>query len=131
MESLIRDYLEAVSRAVQLLKADGVSMPETDVDWATNALPPTGTLSDGTAYRKHGYGCEIELLDGKVDFDFGRTGETNGFDPWRLSLFAEARKTRYLGLDEQRITKAVQEALTTGEVIHPDGSRLYFLQSAA
>lgn len=85
---LIDEYLCAVRTAVTLLEEAGIRRPTSDHAWASNGIPGTGALGGGATYRKHGYGCEVNLASGSVDFDFGRTGEINGFDMWRLADFA-------------------------------------------
>lgn len=56
-------------------------------------------------YLKHGAGCTVYFQDGEIDFDFGRHGEINGFDPWRLFIFAR-KNCRYMVLKVRMTLKS-------------------------
>ena len=80
---LIHGYIEAVARAVELLRSSGVPIPESNAQWASSRLPSGIVLDGNRRFRKHGYGWEVAGPDWRVDFDFGERGEINGFDDWR------------------------------------------------
>src|SRR5262245_44469003 len=88
---LIRTYRQAVADAVGELSASGIPLPRSNIEWSLSSVPYIGSLRGGGKYRKHGYGCTVETAKGEVDFDFGPQGEVDGFDAWRLWLFADAR----------------------------------------
>jgi len=126
LAKLIFDYLASVSNAVEALKDSGIPM-----DWATNGIPGTGTLSNGATYRKHGYGCEVSLPSGLVDFDFGPDGETSGFDGWHLYLYADERRTLCGKLAQEDLDKALNSALSQGLLVRPNGRGLYYVANSA
>src|SRR5262245_36643501 len=95
LRALIQSYRMAVAAAVRKLSESGIALPRSNREWAMNGMPNLGQLVSGGSYRKHGYGCEVSTSKGSVDFDFGDAGETDGFDSWRLMLFAEAHPDLY------------------------------------
>ena len=124
LKHLIDEYLGAVRTAVALLAEVGIPRPASDHAWVTNGIPGTGALRDGAIYRKHGYGCEVHLASGSVDFDFGRAGQINGFDVWRLADFAGDRLAAF-GFksrdDLEQIFKAEVRSgriLSSGYILH-------------
>ena len=56
------------------------------------AIPQRGILDEqqSISYSFHGIGCCVEFGTVVVDFDFGPNGRSDGFDAWRLQLFAES-----------------------------------------
>lgn len=116
LENLIDNYLASVSAAVELLARSGISLPSTNTEWACNGLEGRGELADGTRYFKHGYGCAVHLPTGAVDFDFGESGEVNGFDLWRLSAFAKAKWSSFGFRNEAEIRPLFEAAIESGEI---------------
>lgn len=106
---LIGEYQAAVERALELLEESGLLRPRSALEWAMSGYPGVGVLRNGTRYRKHGYGCEVDLPTGPVDFDFGPNGETSGFDAWRLVAFAGAHLASY-GFESPQELESVLEA---------------------
>ncbi len=102
-------------------------MPESSAKWVSNQLAPTGILEGGVRYRKHGYGCEVFLPDGAVDFDFGERGQIDGFDPWRLKRFAGKRLGEYGFGSEQELEMMFKDAVRTRTLIY-SGYTLYYLR---
>lgn len=115
--SLIREYLGAVGEAVGLLSGSGIALPKTNRAWADLQMPASGLLSGGVRYRKHGYGCEVFLADGSVDFDFGADGQTDGFDEWRLQRFLRSRVPEDGSLTKDELSEAFDGAVASGEII--------------
>ena len=128
---LISDYQAAVARAVSELKSGGIQLPESNLGWVANRIPQHGVLPSGATYAKHGYGCHLVLAEGEVDFDFGPSGEIDGFDGWRLWRYAEPRSgvygpTSYVALDKQL------KLLHSQGVLRKDSQgSLYYLRHAA
>lgn len=127
LHSLIVDYLAAVARAVNLLKEGGIAMPESNLAWACNGLPHKGILPSGVPYFKHGYGCGVEFETGLVDFDFGQSGETNGFDFWRLACFAGDRLSQYTFTSKEDLRECFQSAVESGAFVSST-YMLYYLR---
>jgi hypothetical protein len=88
---LVGRYTDIVARVVAALKAQA---KDSDVLRAVvdGRLPRDGVLGEGGEggeYRFHGIGCEATIEGVEVDFDFGPAGRHDGFDAWRLHLFAK------------------------------------------
>jgi hypothetical protein len=131
LRKLIHDYQAAVARAVAELKSGGIDVPDSNRGWSLNGMPQRGVLPSGATYAKHGYGCHVSLADGEVDFDFGDSGEIDGFDGWRLWRYAEPRSdiygpTSYAALDDQLKLLHSQGILRKD----PQGSLYYFRHDA-
>ena len=124
LKHLIDEYHASVRTAVALLEEAGIPRPVSDYAWASNGVCGTGALRGGATYRKHGYGCEVHLASGSVDFDFGRAGQIDGFDRWRLADFAGNRLAAF-GFNspdafEQIFNKEVGSGkiLSSGYILH-------------
>ncbi len=125
---LVADYLAAVEAAVALLEASGIERPATNVAWARNPLPSAGELAGGVPYRKHGYGCAVQLPQGTVEFDFGPRGEINGFDDWRLAVFAGPGLGRYGLRSEDELSALFRRHVEAGE-LQASGFVLHYLRA--
>lgn len=87
---LIKDYLSDVNSFMSLLKQKiGDEHPIRSA--RKGLIPKEGVLGD-IKYNFHGKGCRLEISNRVVDFDFGSKLNRNGFDLWRLGLYAESRK---------------------------------------
>ena len=90
--------------------------------WHRGDIPEQGTLDDffETRYRFHGVGCHCEGERGEVDFDFGPDGRFNGFDGWRLWIYAQSRPQDYPQFQRYEVVESVLgELVTDGVVIRP------------
>lgn len=123
---LVRDYQRAVARAVALLNAAGVPRPASNNAWALAQIPPEGDLAEGCHYHKHGYGCAVRAPSWHVDFDFGDTGQIDGFDLWRLQDFADARLAEYGFKSEEELEEAFGAAVAAGDLQY-SGYILYYV----
>lgn len=92
---LISDFQSSVVSAVALMHRSGLPLPHSAQGWSEADVPSSGILEGNIRYYKHGYGCEVELDTGTVDFDFGRKGEVDGFDEWRLGEYAAEKLDTY------------------------------------
>ncbi|RDS81603.1 hypothetical protein DWU98_10250 [Dyella monticola] len=93
-----------------------------------NDLPNIGILAGGIRYRKHGYGCKVFLPDIAIDFDFGDQGEYDGFDLWRLRIFAGERLVEFGISSASELDGLFNEAVRTGALVHSEGTQ-YYLRS--
>ncbi|SFS15202.1 hypothetical protein SAMN05216570_3235 [Dyella sp. OK004] len=125
--TLIHEYLSAIRSAVTLMVQSGIPLPSSNLEWALNRILGAGELVGGVRYQKHGYGCEVFLLSGRVDFDFGANGEYDGFDPWRLKSFAEGRLAEYGFSSEQEVDDLFGAAVQSGALAY-SGRTLYYLR---
>lgn len=123
---LITKYQHAVHEAVILLSRSGIKMPLSCDNWLNTDIPAHGELLGGIRYFKHGYGCKVNLPSGTVDFDFGRSGEICGFDPWRLFNFAGSSLSEYQFADLDELRACFDLELSAGKIIF-SGYILYYL----
>lgn len=71
-------------------------------------------------YRFHGIGLRLRIGQRRIDFDFGHGGRTDGFDAWRLWLFAKDRPAQFPEFqDRESIEAALAEARKAGEIGTP------------
>lgn len=103
----------------------GIRMPSSNLQWIKTNIPQRGLLDGDIAYMKHGFGCTIYLPDGKIDFDFGRLGEINGFDVWRLFLFAREKFSTYGFESFDTLERCFETAVSDGHLIRSDDSLFY------
>ena len=122
---LISDYQESVRHAIELLEKSGVPRPVTNTEWVGLDIAHVGKLEGGFSYRKHGYGCEVDLPGGRVDFDFGENGEIDGFDTWRLCGFAGKRLATYGFSNEAELKTSFDDAVSAGSLVY-SGYLLYY-----
>lgn len=120
LAKLIAAYQAAILAAVSLMVSSGIPRPKSNMEWACMDIPQKGTLSSGITYYKHGYGCAVHLPSGIVDFDFGAQGQIDGFDVWRLSVFAGDELSSYGFDSEQQLKDIFKEAVHEGALIHSD-----------
>ena len=125
--TLIHEYQAAAKFAVELMAESGIQLPSSNMAWASTRLQALEALRGGIRYRKHGYGCEVFLPSGNVDFDFGANGEYDGFDAWRLKSFAEGRLAEY-GLSSEQDVDDLFEAAAQSEALVYSGYTLYYLR---
>jgi hypothetical protein len=87
---LISDYQRAVRTTVTgLMKQTGSK--NLLADSRSGMFPRKGVLlSPNGTYAFHGIGCRFEVGSRVVDVDFGPDGNFDGFDAWRLHLYANS-----------------------------------------
>lgn len=122
---LIREYQAKVHEALVLMYRSGMRMPSSNLRWIEADIPQEGLLDGGIAYVKHGIGCTVYLPDGEVDFDFGRLGEINGFDVWRLFRFAGENLSMYGFENQDTLAKCFETAVSEGHLVRSDDSIFY------
>lgn len=124
IHQLICEYSAEVAEAFRELHA---TYPSVEIRPLNRTIPRRGTLPSGRTYSFHGIGCLFELQDVVVDMDFGPDGRIDGFDAWRLNLFAESRDQPEWTLDA--LGNALAELLRDGKVVRLTSalaSHLYF-----
>lgn len=119
--NLIRDYQLRVHEALVCMHRSGIRMPSSNLRWLYSDIPIKGVLDGGIEYFKHGAGCTVYLPDGAVDFDFGELGEINGFDLWRLSLFAGEKLSEYGFESQGTLEMSFGIAVSRGHLVCSDG----------
>ena len=129
LHRLIRDYQASVHMALQKLRASGIRMPTSAMDWAGMDLPLPGVLEDGIRYYKHGIGFAVWLPSGTVDFDFGEHGEADGFNRGRIAQFAMPNLAAYGFETPEAVKAAFDQAVASGEIVCPESTACYLAGS--
>jgi hypothetical protein len=112
IRSLIRVYSDSVRESFNELLAEYPSFAMRPLDLN---IPRRGLLPSGRTYSFHGIGCCFEKDGVVTDMDFGPDGCTEGFDAWRLSLFAESLGKANLTVDH--IQEALNALASAGEIV--------------
>lgn len=132
---LIEEYQRRVREAASLFQRFKAIDPGELMYWRQTGLPQIGFLDPEfrIKYCFHGIGCRVDLPSGTVDWDFGHDGRLDGFDAWRLWLFAVSMKGHFPRFAEKEVLdKAFREAVSLGIIHKPycnlqDG--LYYLRT--
>jgi len=74
------------------------------------------------SYRFHGIGCCVEFAEAVVDFDFGPGGRIDGFDAWRLAIFARSVPLHPGFADDKPLDIELLALRDAGELFHIPGS---------
>lgn len=130
LAGLIRDYHAKVHEALVLMHRSGIRMPSSNLQWIKANIPQSGLLDGDIAYVKHGIGCTVYLPDGEVDFDFGMLGEINGFDVWRLFIFAREKLSTYGFESQDALESCFETAVSEGHLVRSDDSLFYVAKLA-
>ena len=131
---LIKDFIETANKGVELLRRKfGV----TDLleGWHSGQYEQTGKLKElGIEfYAFHGCGLSLHFINKTIDFDFAYTPEQrhDGFDLWRLHIFASGQPIKYYKyIDKPNLEKDFEKLLKNRTIYLPkqDGSSdQYFL----
>jgi len=116
LDTLIHDFISIVETSTLLLEK---KFGTRDIRrlWHTKAIKRRGRVTRGVKYELHGIGCRINLSTGTVDFDYGPNGEINGFDIWRLYIFACERPSKYRKYcDKETIKKEFAEHIAQKKI---------------
>jgi hypothetical protein len=118
LRNLIERYLAAVGTAVETLRR---VFSETDLLWSVSTgLIPYGGQLGSESFRFHGVGCEYDFGDYFVDFHFGPDGRCDGFDAWRLWIFARQFPEEYPEYQEvAAVELELAQAETDGLITSP------------
>ena len=143
---LIEAYQSHVAEACELFRSNlGVTgnilaawrrIPIGDYDSDDEpSIPGSGTLDPkrNVTYSFHGIGCRVMFGSLDVDFDFGPHGRHDGFDSWRLHMYAKSAKP-FRELSDQNVIQTELDAMERENFIqHLDeslGSHLYYFTSS-
>ncbi len=130
MLELIHLYLEKVQEVLEAFKQKyGEEFAVTE--WRSKGIPRVGMFPKYgvSRYGFHGIGLFTKLNGIEVDFDFGPNGETNGFDGWRLFLFARNFPTQFRPFQDSDFVDLTLKSMAQQELVHrAKGSSLYFLR---
>lgn len=131
LAQLISDYQAAVGAAIALMSKSGIETPSNINDWINLDIPANGELCNGIRYFKHGQGCTVHFPDGGVDFDFGRRGQIDGFDEWRLWRFCQNKGGKYPYDTQQTLSTSISLALQKGYLVAEAQGVFYVADSVA
>lgn len=132
LRTLIHEYQRNVETACRLLQ-QRLGLPKLDwFSWRQDRIPGTGWLDDAQSmhYRFHGIGCCMEYGSLVLDFDLGPGGRRDGFDAWRLSLYAKSTSRDRSFCDEPTLHAELLQLLTAGELVRDGdslGAHLFYL----
>lgn len=117
LSALLTAYHDTINEALALLEKSGIPLPASNTAWAINAIAPSGQLAGGASYRKHGFGCAVQMAATSVDFDFGPNGETSGVDLWRLTGFAQQDLAHFGFHTADELEAVLHASITAGELV--------------
>lgn len=119
LRTLILDYQARVTVACRLIRERlGVTIDH-QFSWRQPGIPMQGWLDDQKTieYMFHGIGCAVYFGTTVVDFDFGPNGRFDGFDAWRLSLFARSVPQYQQFVDYDRLHQELTSLHQVGELV--------------
>ena len=131
LENLIAEYLTQVKKATDLLE-QAFGTKNILRLWHSKKIPRRGFVTDGVTYELHGIGCSVYLSELCVDFDYGPDDRVDGFDSWRLYMYACETPSKYKKYtDKQVLEREFNAYLKKGKAKKIEGStsNLYFIQS--
>lgn len=128
LECLIDDFLAEVRKATDLLErrfGKKCILPL----WRAKEIPQRGEILYGISYELHGVGCSVYFPEICVDFDYGPDQRVDGFDVWRLYIYAcEVPLVHPIYIDQDALERDFGEYMNAGKVERISGSMssLYF-----
>lgn len=126
-QEILNKYLEVGGKfLVAFFVKKQMKPPVSNVAWALYQMKQLGVLEDGTKYFKHGYGIDFKNEFYSISIDFGRSGQLNGFDAWRIFSFISENKIDFPAENENIIEDMLVKATQDGVVFKDD--HLYYLK---
>lgn len=130
LEDLINEYLAQVKMATDLLE---ISFGTKNILglWRTKKISQRGSVSGDVTYELHGIGCRVYISEICIDFDYGPEDRVDGFDLWRLFIYACEFPEKYKQYTDREFLKHdFNEYLKLGKAKKIPGamSSLYFIQ---
>ncbi|MBA3936231.1 MAG: hypothetical protein H0X38_02130 [Planctomycetes bacterium] len=119
LEQLIRQFHACQELAMQALEKAGIPRPASNQDWVAIGMSRWAELQAancGFTIRPHGYGMAFWNDAFWIDFDIGATGQTDGFDAYRLSAFS-SRNPFAIKISEADIKCFMNESVLSGEIL--------------
>ncbi len=122
--NLIEKFRAAQDRAVAFIagtlrEALGVRLPTSQGDWVA-ICGETGLHGvrrvNGVQVYCHGYGIELTFPDLAIDFDWGDSGDPDGFDVWRLHFFTRCNSKLVPFAAYAELERWIAAALAAGEL---------------
>jgi hypothetical protein len=94
LAELARDFLSSVDEATFLLEEKFGTRCILRL-WGSGKIKRCGVVKGNVTYELHGVGCAVKLPHVLVDFDYGPDGRIDGFDAWRLFIYASELPEKY------------------------------------
>ncbi|WP_323155629.1 DUF6896 domain-containing protein [Pseudomonas alvandae] len=127
LEELARDFLSSVDEATFLLEEKFGTRCILRL-WGSGKIKRCGVVKGNVTYELHGVGCAVNLSHVLVDFDYGPGGRIDGFDAWRLFIYASELPEKYPKYQSKELINSdFEEYVASGrfEPMHEDRSGLY------
>lgn len=124
---VIRSYQSAVRDAIDLLRESGIQIPSSCNEWVSLDIDQIGDLIGGGRYFKHGFGVAVSHPRVCIDFDFGLSGEIDGFDPGRLEEFVSKRLDHFAYTSPEEFLRDFQAAADLNLITREEGELLYYI----
>jgi len=128
LENLICEYLDQVKKATNLLELTFGTKNILGL-WRSKKIPQRGKITDDVTYELHGIGCRVYISDKCIDFDYSPDDRIDGFDAWRLYMYAcEVPKKYQKYTNKATIEREFSEYIEKGKAkkIQGSTSNLYF-----
>ncbi|GDY13692.1 hypothetical protein LBMAG53_25700 [Planctomycetota bacterium] len=119
LKQLIGQFHACQELAMQALEKAGLPRPVSNHDWVGSRNSRWAELqaaNHGFTIKPHGYGMAFWNDAFWIDFDIGASGQTDGFDAYRLSAFS-TRNAFAVKISEADIERLVNECVNSGEII--------------
>jgi hypothetical protein len=116
LEDLITDFLSKVESGTELLQKKFGTRNILRL-WRSKQIERCGEITDEIQYELHGVGCAIHFPSESVDFDYGSNSRIDGFDAWRLYIFASDRPLIYEKYcDKKTLEKEFKELISLNRI---------------
>jgi hypothetical protein len=116
LEDLINDFLSKVDSATLLLEKRFGTRNILRL-WRSNQIQRCGDITDNTQYELHGVGCIVHFTTESVNFDYGSNSRIDGFDVWRLYIYASDRPLIYEKYcDKKTLEKEFKEFISLNRI---------------
>ncbi len=130
LENLITEYLAQVKKATDLLERSFGTKNILGL-WRTKKISQRGSVNGDVTYELHGIGCRVYISEICIDFDYGPEDRVDGFDLWRLFIYACELPEKYKPYTNRELLEHdFNEYLKLGKAKKIPGgmSNLYFIQ---
>lgn len=130
LEDLIAEYLAHVKKATDLLKQSFGTKNILRL-WRSKKIPQQGSVTGDITYELHGIGCRVYLSEACIDFDYGPDERVDGFDSWRLYMYACETPCKYKKYtNRESLEREFNAYLKKSKARKIEGStsNLYFIQ---
>ncbi|MDD1002881.1 DUF6896 domain-containing protein [Pseudomonas sp. TNT2022 ID642] len=116
LENLITDFLSKVESGTELLQKKFGTRNILRL-WRSKQIERCGEITDEIQYELHGVGCAIHFPSESVDFDYGSNSRIDGFDVWRLYIYALDRPLTYEKYcDKKTLEKEFKELISLNRI---------------